>query len=197
MRTHDLLQVTRGAGLIADDLPAWVSPSLVRAPFVVVRRAPTHGDLIPIGVRGTSRAERFPALLHRRDIAQAVAPESLAYPKASIRPLPALTALPEVAKAAARIDLVWGPAGSVGFELASGVETVTAQSDLDIVLRPTAAHARAQLAEFARCVAALDVRVDASIESDVGAVALSEWLASPDCVLIKTTSGPQLGAFSW
>lgn len=31
--------------------------------------------------------------------------------------------------------MIWGPTGSVGFELASGVESVTAASDFDIVVR--------------------------------------------------------------
>ncbi len=43
----------------------------------------------------------------------------------------------------------------------------------------------------------LAVRADVTIESDIGAVALREWLQSPDRSLIKTKSGPQLGAFSW
>ncbi len=197
MRPHDLLRLTPHAELIADDLPDWVGPSLARAAFVVVRRAEIQGDLIPIGVRGTTRSERFPALLHRRDVAATITPESLAHSSAPRRSLPALAALAEVAKAAAPLDLVWGPAGSVGFELASGADVVTEQSDLDIVLRPQSMHARADLAAFLHRIEMLGVRVDATIESDIGAVALREWLQSPDCVLIKTKSGPQLGAFSW
>jgi phosphoribosyl-dephospho-CoA transferase len=197
MRPHDLLRLAPHARLIAEDVPSWVAPALVRARFVVVRRAEISANLIPIGIRGASRAERFPALLHRHDAAETITPESLARLPASLRPLPALAALGEVAKAAARLDIVWGPAGSVGFELGSGAAVVTAQSDLDVVLRPQARHTRAQLAEFLRCVDALDVRVDATIESAQGSVALREWLASPDRVLIKTTAGPQLGTFAW
>ncbi len=197
MRPHDLLRLTPHANLIAEDAPAWVVPSLARAPFVVVRRARIDGDLVPVGVRGTSRAERVPALLHRRDVAETLTPESLARSTVPRRPLPALAALTDVANAAAQFDLVWGPAGSVGFELASGAVVVTVESDLDIVLRPQARHTRMDLSEFLRRIDLLGVRVDATIESELGAVALREWLLSPDCALIKTASGPQLGAFAW
>ena len=197
MRPHDLLRLTPQAELIADDLPGWVAPSLARAAFVVVRRAEIRGDLIPVGVRGSTRAERFPGLLHRRDVAATITPESLSRTSGPRRSLPALAALDEVDRAAAALDLVWGPAGSVGFELATGVDVVTEDSDLDIVLRPHSAHTRSDLSAFLRRIEALDVRVDATIESDIGAVALREWLQSPERALIKTKSGPRLGAFSW
>lgn len=197
MRPHDLLRLTPQAELIADDSPHWLAAALARATLVVVRRGEIQGDLVPVGVRGMTRAERFPAWLRRRDIAATITPESLAHSSAPRRPLPALAALAEVAKAAAPLDLVWGPAGSVGFELASGVAVVTEDSDLDIVLRPHMKHVRADLAAFMHRVELLAVRVDVTIESDMGAVALREWLQSPDRALIKTKSGPQLGAFSW
>jgi len=198
MRPHDLLRLAPRAELIAvDDVPGWVNTSLARAPFVVVRRAEIVGDLVPVGVRGMRRAERFPALLRRRDIAETITPETLARSTAPRRDLPAFAALAVVASAAARFDLVWGPGGSVGFELASGAPVVTAQSDLDIVLHPHASNTQVQLEEFVRCVDAADVRVDATIEAEIGAVAAREWLLSPGSVLIKTRSGPRLGAFAW
>ena len=197
MRPHDLLRLTPRAELIANDLPDWVASSLARAAFVVVRRAEIQGDLIPVGIRGTTRAQRFPARLHRRDVAETITPESLAHPPTPRRRLPALAALEQVARAAAPLDLVWGPAGSVGYELATGVEVVTAESDLDIVLRPDPGHTRTDLAAFLHGLEMLDVPVDATLESDIGAVALREWLQSPERSLIKTKSGPRLGAYSW
>ncbi len=197
MRPHDLLRLTPNAALVADDVPGWVGPALARAPFVVVRRAEIQGDLVPVGVRGSTRSERFPAWLRARDIAQTIRPEALARATPVRLELPALAALPLVANIAALFDLVWGPGGSVGFELASGAPAVTDESDLDVILRPDARHTREALAEFLRLVDELDIRIDATIESDVGAVALREWLVSPERALIKTKSGPQLGAFSW
>jgi len=197
MRPHDLLRLTPRAELIADDLPGWVAPSLARAAYVVVRRAEIREDLIPVGIRGSTRAQRFPVRIRRRDVVATITPESLSRASGPRRSLPALAALDEVDQAAAALDLVWGPAGSVGFELATGVEVVTEDSDLDIVLLPDRGHTRTDLSEFLRRIEALGVRVDATIESDLGAVALREWLQSPERALVKTMSGPRLGVFSW
>ena len=43
--------------------PFWVTDSLERAPFVVVRRSDSVDGLIPIGVRGSMRNQRFGAYL--------------------------------------------------------------------------------------------------------------------------------------
>lgn len=199
MRAHDLLRLKPHASPICIDAPAWVASALRRAPFVVVRRAEVRGDLVPVGVRGATRAERFPALVLRDDIAETITPEALAHLNIPHRDLPALCALTDVARAAAAFDLVWGPAGSVGFELASGAPVVGIDSDLDIVVRPQPRHTRADLQHFFERIDRLDARIDATIESEAGAVALGEWIASSasDRVLIKTRSGPQLGVFAW
>jgi phosphoribosyl-dephospho-CoA transferase len=111
--------------------------------------------------------------------------------------LPAIAALEFVAAGADALHLVWGPGGSVGFELASGVPTVHADSDLDVIVRPTARHTHADLQRFRDEIGACGVRIDIAIEAAQGSVALNEWLVSPQRVLIKTVHGPQLGAFAW
>jgi phosphoribosyl-dephospho-CoA transferase len=199
MRPHDLLRLTPAATFADDDAPDWVAPSLAHAPFVVVRRAAHRNERISVGIRGTTRAQRHPAWMRRADVAEVITPERLAAAKQwrSARALPAIRVLERVAGVAAALNLVWGPAGSVGFELASGVPVVGDDSDLDIVVRPDTRHGIAELANLRdRCVGA-DVRIDVVIETDRGAVALDEWLQSPDRVLIKTVDGPQLSAFSW
>ena len=201
MRPHDLLHLKSDTSLAWDEAPAWVTKSLARTPFVVVRRAEIRDDWIPVGVRGELRSRRYPATLHACDVLQTIKPETLAearsWRKHPHRALPAFLALDPVATAAANLNLVWGPCGSVGFELASGAATVHSKSDLDLVVRPSTTHTRKDLEMFARAIADLHVRIDVVIESAQGAVALDEWLRSPQRVLIKTVSGPQLGEFGW
>ena len=197
MRPHDILRLRPHAELIAEDPPAWVATALRSARWVVVRRAQIQGRLIPVGIRGADRSERFAARIDRDAIAETITPEALAASTAARRQLAPFAALDDVARAAAQAGLVWGPTGSVGFELATGIAVVTAASDLDLVLRPARGHTRDDLAEFQRRVDLLGVRVDATVESDGDAVALREWLVSPARALIKTPTGPRLGAFSW
>jgi phosphoribosyl-dephospho-CoA transferase len=201
MRPHDLLRLTPGATLAPADAPTWVAAALTRAPFVVVRRAAVRGDWIAVGVRGESRAQRHPATLNVHDVVETITPEMLAHAHCwrshPRRDMPAIAALDAVARAANSLRLAWGPGGSVGFELASGIPAVRADSDLDLIVRPTARHAHADLQRFRDEIDACGVRVDIAIEAAQGSVALNEWLTSPQRVLIKTVHGPQLGAFAW
>ena len=185
MRPHDLLRLKPGAMLEDTEAPAWVVESLVLAPFVVVRRGEIHAGLVPVGIRGST----------------VVTPEALAasgsWHTHSRGALPAFAALDRVADAAVALNLIWGPGGSVGFELASGLAVVREDSDLDVIVRPTTQHSHADLERFAHAVNDPAARVDIVIEGAQGAVALQEWLHSPQRVLIKTANGPQLGAFRW
>ena len=201
MRPHDLLHLRPGALTLSADAPRWVAQSLARAPFVVVRRAELTDDRIPVGVRGQTRAERHAMTVDLADVDRVITPEMIAASAAwrthARRDLPAFTSLDALARAAGALDLAWGPGGSVGFELASGVPAVNDESDLDVILRPTSAHRREDLERFEQSIDKLPIRVDVVIESALGAVVLSEWLRSPQRALIKTQNGPRLGVFRW
>ena len=201
MRPHDLLRLKDGATVIADDQPAWMAASLRRANVVVVRRESLRGDRVPVGVRGHTREQRFAAHVHTSDIDTVITPEalaqSLAWRAAPRRTLAIFRAMDHVARAAADLSLAWGPGGSVGFELATGVPTVAESSDLDLIVRPTPDHLAHHLQAFRNAVAVLGPRMDTVIEAACGSAALDEWLVSPQRVLIKTMNGPQLGAFAW
>ncbi|AKT43890.1 malonate decarboxylase holo-ACP synthase [Chondromyces crocatus] len=147
-RPHDLLHLTDPSHLVAlGDIPTWVSPALTRAPWVVVRRAQPLDGLLAVGVRGATRSERFAAFIAPDHIDRVVSPEDLAHAHRADSPhgsrdLPAFRALACVALLLAPTGIPWGPAGSVGFELASGWPAVTPGSDLDLLLRPTSILSR-------------------------------------------------------
>jgi phosphoribosyl-dephospho-CoA transferase len=201
MRPHDLLRLKPGTRLVGKDAPAWVAASLSRNPFVVVRRATVADELVAIGVRGETRAERFGDAIRREDISEVITPELLAetqvWRSTARHALPIFTAMNAIEREAAEIGLRWGPGGSAGFELATHHPTVTEASDLDIIIRPTSAHTPDTLGQFRDAISRQSFRVDIVVEASQGAVALDEWLVSPQRVLIKTSHGPQLGAFSW
>ncbi len=201
MRPHDLLRLKENAQIASENLPEWALRSLRRAPFVVVRRQPCRDNLIPIGIRGDARAQRHPAFVRGDDIERVITTESLAVSRAWCnsrrREHPAFSALDRVSVAASAIDLSWGPGGSAGFELATGTPALTTTSDLDIVVYPEKKHGRKELASFRDAIGENGIRVDVLIETTLGAVALDEWIASPQRVLIKTLDGPRLGEFSW
>src|SRR6266436_738111 len=76
---HDLLQILRGADLFCPEpYPLWVKHSLEQAPLVVVRRAEPLDGMIPVGVRGSLRNQRFGAYLAPKSVLRQIAPEQLA-----------------------------------------------------------------------------------------------------------------------
>jgi phosphoribosyl-dephospho-CoA transferase len=203
--THDLIRLREPIALTVDaQVPAWVEPALRRTPWVVIRRGYLRDGMIPVGVRGLARQERFAAVLAVAEIADRLSPEELTESRHVIArrrkdEAPALAALARVAPILASRGHRWGPGGSVGFEIATGVATATSSSDLDLILRQDhrlgldeAVDLRAVLAE-----AAAPARVDVLLETPRGGVSLADLAAMPARLLVRTPDGPRLTADPW
>jgi phosphoribosyl-dephospho-CoA transferase len=197
---HTLLLIPGVHALITSETPPpWVSASLRRAPWVVIRRAEVRNGLVPVGVRGESRGERLAAWLDGATILETVVPCELTRQRtwqssSRQRAVPALSALDAVHDIMSSRGFAgaWGPTGSVGFELASGCATATAASDLDLALwtaqLPGIDLARSLLA----ALESLPVRSDVLLETPRGALALAEYARGNRRVLLRTASGPLL-----
>ena len=202
MRPHDLLRLASGAGLRHEgSVPAWMRVSLAGAPWVVVRRARTPAGVIPVGVRGRSRGERFAAFLAPDAVTARVTPEDLAAArgwrhKPHTRRASSLRVLDAVDELFASLGLAWGPTGSVGFELATGVAAAGAASDLDVVVRAPEPWSLENAREIADYLNRLPVRVDVQLDTPGGAVALAEY-ARGGRVLLRTPDGPSLIHDPW
>jgi phosphoribosyl-dephospho-CoA transferase len=203
--THDLIRLREPIALTVDaPVPAWVEPALRRTPWVVVRRGHVRDGNIPVGVRGLAREQRFAAVLVVAEIADRLSPKELTESRHVIArrrkdEAPALAALARVAPILSRRGHRWGPGGSVGFEIATGVATATSSSGLDLILRQDhrlgldeAINLQAVLAEVAA-----PVRVDVLLETPRGGVSLADLAAIPARLLVRTPGGPQLSADPW
>jgi phosphoribosyl-dephospho-CoA transferase len=203
--THDLIRLREPIALpVHAPVPAWVEPALRRTPWVVVRRGYVRDGMMPVGVRGQARQQRFAAVLAVAEIADRLSPEELTDSRYVIErkrkdAAPALAALARVAPILASRGYHWGPGGSVGFEIATGVATATSSSDLDLILRQDhrlgldeAIDLRAVLAE-----AAAPARVDVLLETLRGGVSLADLAAMPARVLVRTPDGPRLPVDPW
>ena len=181
------------------DLPGWAVASLAAAPWVVVRRVPPFDGMLPVGIRGAGRAERCAAWLSPAAIIDRRTPEDLAATRAwqghpRRAEVPALAALEAIAVLLGGRS--WGPAGSVGFELATGHTAAHRNSDLDIVLRAPDRIASTEAGRLLAGLAALPVRVDVSVETPLGACSLTE-VAAGGPVAVKTLVGPRLVRDPW
>ena len=199
-RPHDLLW-TR-AQSAADDTPEWALPVVAHGGPFVVRRAPRVSARIPVGVRGRQRQERFAMTIDRDAVTKIVTPEQLtariAQPAAErLRAIAALDALPQLAETLDSQNLSWGLTGAVGYELATGHPVCHAASDIDVLLRVPRPITRLAARETIDSLAALAPRCDIQMETPLGGVALADWAADNDQVLVKSDQGPFLCADPW
>jgi len=202
---HALLRVTDSDALIWDaDRPYWAGAALQLAPWAVIRRVAPRPGVWPVGVRGGVRSQRAAAWLPHRAARECITPQSLAatrawrgHPRATATP--AVAVLDEVAAILAAHGFAgrWGPGGSVGFELASGVSCTTPDSDLDLVLSAETPVTRTDAARLHADLSKLPVRIDLLLETPWGAAALAEYARGVDATLLRSAQGPHLVRNPW
>ncbi|WP_322013837.1 malonate decarboxylase holo-ACP synthase [Paraburkholderia sp. J12] len=201
-RAHDLLRVLRLPR--THEEPEWVRAAFARAPWAVVRRARGADGFVAVGVRGAERDQRFGTWLHHQDIESFCSPEELIHrqPQAGRSTLPPFVALALLRDMPSALrDVTWGPTGSTGFELATGLPTLSATSDLDLLIRlpercePALIHALANT--LAHAATRANTRVDAQVETPAGGVALAELAAEKPRVLVRANDGPRFLADPW
>jgi phosphoribosyl-dephospho-CoA transferase len=202
---HALLRVTDLDALVFEARrPHWARAALRLAPWVVVRRAAPRVGLWSVGVRGGARPQRSAAWLPHGAVQECITPQMLAakrfwrqHPSATAAP--AVAVLDEVAVilVAHGFAGLWGPGGSVGFELASGVRSTTLGSDLDLVLNADEPMTRTDAARLHAELSKLPVRIDLLLETPHGAAALAEYATSAEVTLLRSVRGPRLVRDPW
>jgi phosphoribosyl-dephospho-CoA transferase len=202
---HALLRVTDPDALIWDaGRPHWAGAALQLAPWAVIRRAAPRPGLWPVGVRGALRSQRAAAWLPHGAVGGCMTPQRLAatcawraHPRAAASP--AVAVLDEVAAILVTHGFAgrWGPGGSVGFELASGVCCTTPDSDLDLVLSAELPVTRTDAARLHTDLSKLPVRIDMLLETPRGAGVLAEYARGVDVILLRSAQGPRLVRDPW
>lgn len=133
LEAHDLLWGMT-VDCLADDAPHWVREVLQRGDPVVVRRAITPVDQVAVGVRGQFRHQRYAAQIPRSAISRQLKPEALT--RIDTQQFAHLAErLQSISSIMKNFSGCWGYTGSFGFELATGIKTVTQQSDIDLLIR--------------------------------------------------------------
>jgi phosphoribosyl-dephospho-CoA transferase len=209
MRAHDLLQISGVVDLVyvgseprERRCPLWVERSMEEAPFVVVRRANLFDGMIPVGVRGSLRQQRSAAYLAPKSIHNRITPEQLAANRgwlanARTEEIPGLKVLAGIDEKMANLPLAYGPTGSIGFELASGLPTATSTSDLDLLIRAPERLPMQLAQELITIFSGSPCRVDAQLETPRGAISLAEYARGETPLLLRQNGGPVLIDDPW
>ena len=199
-----MLWITDLDGLVADQpLPSWANADWLACAPVVIRRETVDGSgWLPVGLRGRTRSERFRALLSGDAVGKCVQPEYLVNTEAwnghaQFAAFPAVKTLARIAATLTDAGLHWGPTGSVGFALASGLPVLREESDLDLVLRASAPLRVEHIALLNALQSSSLCRIDIQIDTGNGGFSFAEWVARRKTVLLKTGIGPVLTANPW
>ncbi|WP_224991692.1 malonate decarboxylase holo-ACP synthase [Acinetobacter pittii] len=195
LEAHDLLWGMT-VNYLANDAPHWVKEVLLRGDPVVVRRAITPVDQVAVGVRGQFRYQRYAAQMPISAISRQLKPEALIY-----------VDMQQFAHLAERLQTIssimknfsgcWGYTGSFGFELATGIKTVTQQSDIDLLIRAEQPFAKKQAIELLENFQHAGLNVDIQLQLPQGGLALKEWAGNSGKVLLKRSEGAVLVENPW
>ncbi len=166
------------------------------------RATPADPGVLPVGLRGLARHERCAAELPAAQVARSMSPEAvLAAWRAQAgrrrRDRPCLHTLDTLAPALDVSRLAWGVTGGAGFALASGIDVLREDSDLDLLLRSASPADAAALRDIAALLPGQPARVDVQVETPAGGFALLEWTRTGGRVLLKTAAGPVLSDDPW
>jgi phosphoribosyl-dephospho-CoA transferase len=202
VRTHDLLEIDANQLIAAEaSAPQWVEESLRKSPFVVARRDPATVERIPVGVRGAERNQRWATFCHPKFVKGILAPPQLLRHTVAISRsdlIPAFRAFTILKDRWRDLDHRWGPAGSIGFELATGNLAANPRSDLDIVVYADGRMALDEAKSLHADVIDLPAVVDIRVETPVCGFSLSEYAqAESSSILLRTPSGRLLGNNPW
>jgi phosphoribosyl-dephospho-CoA transferase len=199
-QAHDLLWISDAADLtFAGALPAWASAAwLMRAPVVVRRERAMNR--VAVGLRGHIRSQRCAAYLAHTGILRRLQPEMLVRENDDMQAwaaFPVVAALRACTALLDDSDLRWGPTGSLGFSLASGINMLRAESDLDILVRAHQPLNMTQIRHLRAALASDLCRIDIQIDTGQGGFAFAEYLQGNPRLMLKTDVGPVLVSDPW
>jgi phosphoribosyl-dephospho-CoA transferase len=198
---HDLILLrTESAVISTQGNPAcpYLNPN--QCPWVVVRRGHISDGLIPVGVRGSQRHERCAGFTRLSEVLEIRQPDQLriTLADASRRALQAFRTLSFLESHLVGLDMSWGPGGSVGYELASGIPIVRDGSDLDFILFAPRKLEITEAQDLWRMISSAPGKVDVLVETPFCGFSLEEFVTSPSRkILLRTSDGRVLGSNPW
>ncbi len=195
LEAHDLLWGMT-VDCLVDDAPLWVKEVLLRGDPVVVRREITPEDQVAVGIRGQFRYQRYAAQMRLSAISNQLKPEALT--RIDTQQFAHLAErLQSISSIMKKFSGCWGYTGSFGFELATGIKTVTEQSDIDLLIRAEQSFAKKQAVELLENFQQAGLNVDIQLQLPQGGLALKEWAGNSGKVLLKRPDGAVLVENPW
>jgi phosphoribosyl-dephospho-CoA transferase len=200
LHVHDLILLGESAAIANEGGPACRYLNLNQRLWAVVRRCRISDGLVPVGVRGSQRHERCAGFTVLSEVLETRRPDQLRLLLAedARRALQAFRTLSYLESHLIGLDMSWGPGGSVGYELASGIPAVRAESDLDFILFAPRKLKFTEARDLWRIVNSAPGKIDALVETPLCGFSLKEFVTtSHRKILLRTSDGHILGSNPW
>ena len=200
LHVHDLILLREESALISSEGgPSYPYLNPNQRPWVVVRRGRISDGLIPVGVRGSQRHERWAGFTEVSEVLETRRPDQLRLLLAedSRRLLKAFRTLSYLENHLVGLDMSWGPGGSVGYELASRIPAVRDGSDLDLILFAPKKLNITKAQDLWRMISSAPGKVDALVETPFCGFSLEEFVTTSRKILLRASDGRILGSNPW
>ena len=195
LQAHDLLWGMR-CDFLDSNAPVWVKATIAQEQPVVVRRATTDSTVVAVGIRGTARHQRYATQMPVSAITKQLKPEALS--NVDLDGFPHLmNQLQMIQNILNQKRWTWGYTGSVGFELATGIQTVTENSDIDLLIRTEEFLTKDEAKQLLQQLEQTELKLDVQLQTPKGGVALKEWASSTGKVLLKLNDSAVLANNPW
>lgn len=202
INVHTLLKVRKPENMIlkssADD---WVEEVMKKSTYVIVRRGEQEKS-IPVGIRGFNKSQRMAAVIDFNNWSKKFTPQDAVNTFKQTNnarfSLPAFQLLGKLIPILSSYD--WGVGGSLEYELATGLETVTENSDVDIIMtRPIHKMSVLEAKELVNELHSISpVHADIQIVKDDIGFSLEEYAQDRNNeIMVKTNQGPKLVYDPW
>lgn len=194
IKVHDIVEFECIEKLYdSTSFPTWVVKSPEAANYGVVRRMATSKGNVPIGLRGKTREQRVGTFIQQQEILRVITPETLTNRIDEQEQQIYYSSLRNIREEFLKLNLSWGPTGSVGFEIATSHKVTSTNSDIDISIYINEINPHL-LVEVNQFIDQLEFRIDAQVEiPQLGAFLLNDYVKhSESGFIVRTPFGPQL-----
>lgn len=193
LEVYDILGLKSYQSVFFDTaLPQWANEFLKKVPYVVVKRGEEKTGMVSIGIRGMMRTQRFGCHMMQDNILKIYKPSELIRCESNCgiwnKAAPLLASIFEPYKK----RMIFGPTGSVGFELATGYESTTKNSDLDFLIMAKEPLETDVAKELLQKLLKLNIKMDITLGIPIGYIALEEYCNGQAPYMVKSNKGVQL-----
>ncbi len=180
-------------------LPDWVETQWNRKLPLIVRRERSSDGKISVGIRGIKRSQRVSVWIDKSAITHMMNVESLVSNPIELQrsmfiALPPVQVLLLIAQE--KWPWKWGVTGSCAYSLATDIQSMYSDCDLDVVIRCPERQEKTDFAPFAIKANTSLCLIDVKVETPKGGFSLSEWFKN-DKVMLNTPKGQVLTDDPW